>query len=352
MSPLNRLLMLMLVCANWTLLQAAFTCEEANKGGCSDCGKAVFCMQSGGKLNPIDIACSSTEVCVEKNNVGSCASLEDSSSSDCACKEDSTPGYMKDAFEKSKYIMCLPGAQYSFSCPSGQTFEETANQCVEGTTTPGADALRCEKPGFTTLPGCKTYYGCFPDPSDPTKLKPSETFECTEAEEVFDVSKGKCVSTAFECNSGDMGAQMDTVECDAFYVCADGKLLGGKQCCDEGQRFDSAKMQCVAAAQVSDDKCPSVSECIDPSSIERACPAAAAQITTQSPASGATKSGSATGSTGAADCSTDGYISYPGDCTKYYSCYGGQSTVQTCPSGLLFDASSGYCDVASKVTGC
>ena len=152
--------------------------------------------------------------------------------------------------------MCLAtGVRTTLECPEGKVYIN--GQCGElTTTTAGSTAstittttmkpITCttDNLGFQKDPtSCTKYFACAAPDTDPIPL------ECKSGERFSD-TKTQCVPEneltigPVKCPAGETGAYPDPSKCTSFYICADGKVLGGPNPCDEKENFDAKKMEC------------------------------------------------------------------------------------------------------------
>lgn len=97
---------------------------------------------------------------------------------------------------------------------------------------------------FPLLPNCNGYFACFDLAGT---LTATDVVYCTSPQ-VFDPVAASCVDAIADpglptCATGDF-VVADTVECNAFYVCAAGAPVGEKICCGEGEVFNEATPAC------------------------------------------------------------------------------------------------------------
>lgn len=87
---------------------------------------------------------------------------------------------------------------------------------------------------------------------------------CDTATPVYDPTTPGCVASISEpaptptCTSTDF-VVADTVECNAFYVCSGGAVVGEKICCGEGEVFNAATPGCEP--DTGSVTCPVVNPC-------------------------------------------------------------------------------------------
>ncbi|KAK7081085.1 hypothetical protein SK128_003673 [Halocaridina rubra] len=217
------------------VLVEAQTCSTVGETFCKSCSNLVLC---DANLNELNIPCPTGQVCGNGTTSGDssgCYILTSTPTNNfalCACT--TTPGYLADPFDPSKYQVCIAtGIQVEASCPPGEVFDGSG--CAVGPTmapTTAPPTLDCtdKTPGFQTLPpACTSYYACLQDPSNPSQLTPYGPYTCPNAGDVFTGSV--CVAESdlltgiepYMCTGTETGAFLDTVECNAFHICM-GKL--------------------------------------------------------------------------------------------------------------------------------
>lgn len=94
-------------------------------------------------------------------------------------------------------------------------------------------------------------------------LTATEVVYCDSTTPVFDPVTATCVTSVAApatptCASTDF-VVADTVECNAFYVCAGGSVVGEKICCGEGEVFNAATPACEP--DTGSVTCPVVNPC-------------------------------------------------------------------------------------------
>ena len=139
----------------------------------------------------------------------------------------------------------------------------------------------CPQSGvFPVLPSCSGYYGCYPVGDS---LVSTGIVACTGSQ-VYDPSALACVDSISAPGEPTCGVSdivvADTVECNAFYICSGGNILGEKICCGEGEVFNPDTSSCTTDS--SGVTCPTDNPCYD-GEVTKSCESDASTTAISSP---------------------------------------------------------------------
>ncbi|MPC69582.1 hypothetical protein E2C01_063812 [Portunus trituberculatus] len=211
------------------------------------------------------------QMCEEgSSGPGACLSISDSRTQ-CQCS--SYPSYVVDSYDPQSYLLCISSTmQIPLSCPAGEEFDSDTSQCaalpttiaVPTTAEPTATCTEVSLPSedgiFPLLPSCSGYYGCY---TVGGSVMSTGIVSCNEPTPVFNPDTLACEASISgpatpTCASDDI-ITADTVECNAFYICNSGAIVGEKICCGEGQVFNPATIRCEA--DTGSVTCPTANPC-------------------------------------------------------------------------------------------
>ncbi|XP_046650056.1 chitin-binding domain protein cbd-1-like [Daphnia pulicaria] len=260
------------------------------------------------------------------------------------CPNAETDFYPADPFCSGSYYTCANSIAYPQNCPGtpGVTaFDPETKTCV-----PIECAFcyfTCPEPsGFFAVPGTcgDDYYTCVANQSAPTKCPSGAVFDpvnldCEPAEEA------SC-NQPFTCPTSDGVFPYPEVCSTFYYNCTGGQ--SSVQYCPGGTIFDPEILECVL-----NENAP----CL-PGGIPTTTTTPITSTTTPITSTTTPISSTPTTPEGPFVCPAEGTYPYPGNCSLYYICtdIGVDPITVPCPSGLVYNPDTTFCDNPENVPEC
>jgi hypothetical protein len=291
---------------------------------------------------------------------------------DTECPNSDEPSYMAHPTDCSLYYECIRGQKYEASCPDGLFWNDQKKFCDIGeyVECPSSIDPSCpsKETSYVVYPGdCNKYYLCTNGQKEERSCPENmffnaETNTCGYEDEVdCSYTPTSTQSTASTASTTPAPTTITTAatittdsspidplcpttqgtsyvvypgDCSKYYKCTDGHSDLLK--CPENMFFNPFTNQCdyvdnvscgltpksSSSTSTSSTSAPTTNTPVTPSTIDPVCP------------------------------STQGtsYVVYPDDCSKYYKCTNGYSTILKCPENMVFNPETKSCDYSDNVS--
>ncbi|XP_057662384.1 chondroitin proteoglycan 2-like [Diorhabda carinulata] len=287
--------------------------------------------------------------------------------SDPDCPDSSEPTYLADPTDCSKYYECIRGQKYQGSCPDGLLWDDSHKYCDDG------DYVKCYDPVCPSTEGtsnvvypddCSKYYKCTNGRStilscpenmlfnpqtnkcdymdnvscDWTTGRTSETSTTTTSKTTTTTKPGTTSKTTTTTKPDDSVCPSSEGtsnvvypgDCSKYYKCIDGH--SSIQSCPEAMFFNPDTKKCDYMDNVSCDLTTRHTS-------ETSAATTSKTTTTTTPEDSVCPSSEGTSN-----------VVYPGDCSKYYKCIDGHSSIQSCPEAMFFNPDTKKCDYMDNVS--
>ncbi|KAH8380151.1 hypothetical protein KR009_009220, partial [Drosophila setifemur] len=271
---------------------------------------------------------------------------------DCTCEGGIEQGtILPHPTECDKYLICENGQLIEGSCGVGNIFKNCSGVCAPDT---GATCWVCaNKPnGYQMVnpSDCTSYFTCWGGLATQHSCGSGEWYN-NDGECAIDVN-ARCINPC-TCSTGNVAHPI----CTDYFQCTDGVAQVVE--CPTGQAFDSATGQCSATVECSAKNCATADDyvtypvagdsnkfylCLNQEATIVACPANSAYNETLSMCQTQPSCSCDQSVCQGASTEDQTYPSLNNDTSTFCVCQNGGGYLNSCPSGLFYDDSTGTCD--------